>query len=219
MDYLFLALLYFLSGFLMKLSDDAYDEQGDKKIAVISGIFSGILIGYLVVNSQDAAYIFLAIMLGTLLSRKIDGVHHFLTLITFLVFTFIGGFPSLVFLTLSLCTLAAYLDELGHDNIRLKKHEFWIIFFKYRFTLKLLIILLGILTFLKTFHIFNPVYLDLLNPSAIVYFLLFEISYELSGYSFNQVYKSIYTISDNIRLHKLIFNLKKLNHQILGLFC
>jgi len=217
MDYLFLALFYSLSGFLMKLSDDAYDEQGDKKIAVLSGIFSGILIGYLVVNSHDAAYIFLAIMLGSLLSRKIDGVHHFLTLITFLVLTFIGGFPSLGFLTLSICTLAAYLDELGHDNIILKKHDFWMIFFKYRFTLKLIIFLLGILTFLKTFNIFNPVYLDLLNPSAIVYFLLFEISYELSGYSFNQVYKIIYTFSDNIRLHKLIFNLKKLN-KILGLF-
>ena len=104
MEIILLALFYMFSGFLMKFSDDAYDERDDKKIASIIGIICGLCIGFLVINSVDAAYIFFAILLGTLFSKKIDGVHHILTLATFVLVAFIYGIPQISILTLIICS-------------------------------------------------------------------------------------------------------------------
>ncbi|MBU4608630.1 MAG: hypothetical protein KUA33_07550, partial [Methanobacterium sp.] len=144
MECYILALFYSLSGFLMKFSDDAFDERSDKKLAIIAGIICGVLIGILTVSNLDAAYIFFAILLGTLLSKKIDGVHHIMTLIAFVSITLIMGLPFLSISTLLICTLGAYLDEIGNDNDNLEKYRFWNFFFKYRFTLKAFILLLGL---------------------------------------------------------------------------
>lgn len=199
MEIIALPILYALSGFLMKLSDDAYDEMRDKKFAAITGILCGLLIGYLVVNSTDAAYIFFAILIGTLISKKIDGIHHILTLGTFVLIAFIYGIPQMGLLTLIICSIAAYIDEIGNDNQKIiEKSHFLEIFFKYRFAMKITIFALSILGLYSMLTGFNIAGMDFLSFSAFFLFVLFEISYELAGNYFVRIYNIIpVTIKEN----------------------
>lgn len=164
MEIIVLALFYILSGFLMKFSDDAYDEMGDKKLASILGIICGICIGFLVVNSVDATYIFFAILLGTLFSKKIDGVHHIFTLATFVMVAFIYGVPQISILTLIICSIAAFIDEIGNDNLKLiEKSHFLEVFFRYRFAMKITIFSLAVLGLYQSLTGFNMLNMEFLS--------------------------------------------------------
>ncbi len=191
MEMIILAVFYALSGFFMKFSDDAYDEMGNKRFASITGIICGLFIGFLVVNSVDAAYIFFAILLGTLASKKIDGVHHVLTLATFVLVAFIYGIPQLGILTLIICAIAAYIDEIGNDNPKIEKSHFWETFFKYRFAMKITIFSLALMGLYNSITGFNIFGLNFLSFSAFILFLLFEISYEFAGNYFLIMYDII----------------------------
>ncbi|MDO9044399.1 MAG: hypothetical protein Q7U35_03735 [Methanobacteriaceae archaeon] len=195
MELIVLALFYMFSGFLMKFSDDAYDERGDKKFASILGIICGLCIGFLVVNSVDATYIFFGILLGTLFSKKIDGVHHILTLATFVLVAFIYGIPQISILTLIICSIAAFIDEIGNDNLKISdKSHFFGIFFRYRFALKITIFALAFLGLYQSITGFNIMNMEFLSFSAFFLFILFEISYELSGRYFEIAYNWIKAI-------------------------
>ncbi|PKL68739.1 MAG: hypothetical protein CVV28_01100 [Methanobacteriales archaeon HGW-Methanobacteriales-1] len=201
MEIIVLALFYMLSGFLMKFSDDAYDEMGNKKLAAIVGIICGLCIGFLVVNSVDATYIFFAILLGTLFSKKIDGVHHILTLATFVLVAFIYGFPQISILTLIICSIAAFIDEIGNDNQKLiEKNHFLEVFFRYRFAMKITIFSLAFLGLYQSLTGFDMLNMEFLSFSAFFLFILFEISYEFTGRYFERSYNWIknYFLTKNI---------------------
>ena len=187
MNFLSIAILYALSGFLMKLSDDEYDEKSNKIIAIIIGILCGLAIAYLSSNNIDASYIFIGILIGTGLSFKIDGIHHLLTLLTFLVLLLILHIPSLNLITLGICIFSAFIDEIGNDNQRIyKKNKFLKVFFEYRFSMKIAIFILAILGFYQDLTGFQIANIVFLNISTFIYFLLFEISYELAGFTFKK---------------------------------
>ncbi len=193
MEALLIGIFYALSGFFMKLSDDAYDEHRNKKFAVATGIICGLIIGFLVTNSTDATYIFFGILLGTLASKKIDGIHHILTLLTFVLVAFLFGIPEIGLVTLFICFLAAYLDEIGNDNPKLAaKSHFLEIFFRYRFAMKITIGVLSILGLYQALNGFSIPGMSFLSPLTIIYFLMFEISYELGGRSSHKIYNGIY---------------------------
>jgi hypothetical protein len=195
MELIVLALFYMLSGFLMKFSDDAYDERGDKKIASVLGIICGLGIGFLVINSVDAAYIFFAILLGTLFSKKIDGIHHIITLATFVLVAFIYGIPQISILTLAICSLAAFIDEIGNDNPKIiQKSHFFGVFFRYRFVMKITIFVLVFLGLYQSLTGFNMMNMEFLSFSTFFLFILFEISYELAGRYFERSYNWIKAI-------------------------
>ena len=59
----------------MKFSDDLFDVNGDIKLASLLGILCAIASGFAAVYNSDAAYIFIAILVGNLLALKVDGVH------------------------------------------------------------------------------------------------------------------------------------------------
>ncbi|MGC9516959.1 MAG: hypothetical protein ACP5C3_04580 [Methanomicrobiales archaeon] len=191
------AVFYGLSGFFMKLSDDSYDRQHNKWIAIIFGILCGIFIGYLVINSADAAYIFFGIFIGTLLSKKIDGIHHIVTAIVFLSIALIFNFPQIGVGTLIICSLAAYIDEIGNDNVSIaKKSKFLDIFFKYRFTLKMVILVLSLFGLIQIFWPnFQILGIEFMQYYTIIYFIIFEIFYEVGGLRFNAIYNGLSRIS------------------------
>ena len=81
MSYVILAVLFFLSGFFMKLSDDACDIGEDKSLAIALGILCAITSAFATVSSASAACIFIGILIGNLLALKVDGIHHILSLI------------------------------------------------------------------------------------------------------------------------------------------
>ena len=168
MHVVILALLFFLSGFFMKISDDIYDVDGNLITASVFSIICAITCGLASVSDVGAAYIFIAILIGNLLAFKVDGLHHLLCLILFIAICLIFGIPQISIFILIICIVAALLDEIGHETISgLTDNRFLNLFFEYRFVMKIIILVLAI----------GGVF----DISVFVCFILFEIGYELAG--------------------------------------
>ena len=173
---LILASSYSASGFFMKLSDDEYDEKSNKPMAIALGIVCGLFTALACSIDLDAACIFIAILIGNILAMKVDGIHHIATMASFLIAFIILGFQSFTFLsviTIIICMIGAIIDELGNDNEKIyEKSKFLEYFFDYRFALKVVILLLALI--------------GLLNIWSFIYFLCFEIAYEIARIIFEK---------------------------------
>ncbi len=190
------AILYALSGFFMKFSDDALDMENNTILGVIGGIICVVGIGYLSVNFTDAATIFLAILLGTLFSGKVDKVGHLVTLIIFLAILAVFGIPEIGLIALAMCTIAAWLDEVGNDRESLKRVKIVETFFNYRCTLKITVLALSILGGLQMIYPqmgmnSQLMGMNLFQPVTFIYFILFDLAYEMAGLKFNRIYDGI----------------------------
>jgi hypothetical protein len=186
------AALYALSGFFMKFSDDAMDKKNNTVLGVISGILCVAGIGYLAVHYSDAATIFLAILLGTLLSAKVDKIGHLATLLIFMAILFIWGIPTIGLITLAICTVAAWLDEVGNDRESLKGIKIVEKFFNYRCALKIVILIFSILGGLQMVYPILIPGLDFFQPITFIYFMLFDLAYELAGLKFDKIYNWLF---------------------------
>ena len=174
MSYIILAVLFILSGFFMKYSDDLYDVKHNLTFATVFGVFCGIASALASVYSIEAAYIFIAILIGNLIALKVDGIHHIITLILFIVIILIGGIPDLNLVVLLICILAAFSDEVGHELIsKVTQNKFLNLFFEYRFVMKVVILLLAVC--------------GVFNIWIFVCFILFEISYVTAGILFESL--------------------------------
>ncbi len=69
-------------------------------LAILAGILCGSFIGYLAVTSADAACIFIAILIGTILSLKVDSLNHIAALLLFVLIVIYIGIPTIGILTL-----------------------------------------------------------------------------------------------------------------------
>lgn len=158
----------------MKFSDDAYDEKHDLAGAVVFSILCAITCAIATVSDVGAAYIFIAILVGNLLALKVDGVHHILCLIVFIVICLGFGIPDISVFILVICIVAALLDEIGHESIsKLTQNRPLNLFFEYRFVMKVMILLLA----------FGGVF----KINVFIYFILFEIAYEMAGIIFKKL--------------------------------
>ena len=174
MSYIILALLFILSGFFMKYSDDLYDVNHNLAFASVFGVFCGIASALASVYSIEAAYIFIAILIGNLIAFKVDGLHHILTLIIFIFILLVGGIPDLNLVVLLICILAAFSDEVGHELIsKVTQNKVLNLFFEYRFVMKIVILLLAVC--------------GVFNILIFVCFILFEISYVTAGILFESL--------------------------------
>ena len=160
----------------MKLSDDEYDEKSNKIIAVVLGIVCGLFTAYACSIDLDAACIFIAILIGNILALKVDGIHHIATMASFLIAFILLGFQSFTLVSIIaiiICMIGAIIDELGNDNEKIyQKSKFLEYFFDYRFALKVVILLL--------------VLIGLLDFWSFIYFLCFEIAYEIARIIFEK---------------------------------
>ncbi|MBZ2165779.1 hypothetical protein [Methanobacterium spitsbergense] len=185
-------ILYSLSGFLMKLSDDAYDKKKNITLAVFAGIFCGLFIGYLAVTSADAACIFIAILIGTLLSLKVDSLNHIAALLLFVLIIVYIGIPNIGIVTLLFCSFAAFLDEIGNDNKWIKNKKKIKRFFKYRFSLKITVMIFAVLGFLQNmFPALRIPGVQYFLFQTFIYFILFDLFYELVGLKFDIIYNGL----------------------------
>jgi len=186
------ALIYFLSGFLMKISDDSQDLKNNTLLGVVSGMISVACVGYLAVTYSDATTIFLAILLGTLLSGKVDRLGHLVTLLVFLGILVIIGIPTIGIITLAICTIAAWLDEMANGPEILKKKKFKYkktieFFFQHRPALKIAIFFLAVSAGLPI----SNTGLNSFQPITFIYFMLFDIAYEIAGSRFDSIYDGL----------------------------
>ena len=163
-----LALLFFMSGFFMKVSDDLYDVKHEVISASVFSIICAVTCALATVSDTGAAYIFIAILIGNLIAFKVDGLHHVLCLILFVIICLGFGIPQINLFILLICIVAAILDEIGHESIPdLTDNRFFNLFFEYRFVMKIIILVLAVG---GVFDIW-----------VFVYFILFEIAYVLAG--------------------------------------
>jgi hypothetical protein len=174
MDYVYLAILFILSGFFMKLSDDEYDINNNLILATFFGVLCGLACAIASVSDVGSAYIFIAIAIGNLLAFKVDGIHHFVTFVIFAAICFTCGIPQLSIIVLLILILAALGDEVGHELINnYTENKFIQLFFEYRFVMKVVIFIL-VLCGAFSFWTF-------------IFFILFEVSYTMAGVVFKKV--------------------------------
>lgn len=158
----------------MKISDDLVDENGDVKLASVFGVLCGVASAAAAVWNAGAAYIFIAIPIGNLIALKVDGIHHAITLVLFVIICLVCGIPDLSLVVLLICILAALCDEIGHELIPEKTdNEFLNLFFEYRFVMKIVIFMLAVA---GAFDIW-----------VFVCFILFEMAYVFAGIVFESL--------------------------------
>jgi hypothetical protein len=174
MSYIILAIMFILSGFFMKYSDDLFDVNENLAYASVLGVFCGIASALASVYNIEAAYIFIAILIGNLMVLKVDGMHHIISLIVFIFILLVGGIPDLSLVVLLICILACVSDEVGHELIsKFTENKFLNLFFEYRFVMKIVIFLLAVC--------------GVFNIWIFVCFILFELSYVVAGMLFESL--------------------------------
>lgn len=158
----------------MKYSDDLFDINHDLMMASGIGVLCGLASAFATISDVGAAYIFISILIGNLLALKVDGIHHVITLLVFIVICLIAGIPEMSLAVLLICILGALADEVGHELIStVTDNKFLNLFFEYRFVLKIVILLLAIC--------------GAFDIMVFVYFMLFEIAYLIGGIFFEKL--------------------------------
>ena len=158
----------------MKYSDDLFDVDHNLVFATIFGVLCGLASAIAAISDVGAAYVFISILIGNLIALKVDGIHHIITLLVFVLVCLIFGVPDLSLIVLLICIVAALSDEVGHETIsKVTDNGFINLFFEYRFVMKIVVFLLAI------FGAFDVV--------VFIFFILFEVAYEIAGIVFEKL--------------------------------
>ena len=164
MSLLTILAISFLTGSLIKLSDDITDKKMAIPgfFAIPSGLVYGLLMGYLMVIDIGASYLFGGIVLGCLATGKIDTSGHYFGLLGILVVILYYGFhPSPLIL---LVGVLAAMDEMKGIIHVPSSLEF---IFDYRLVLKVGILIL--------------VALNILGLNTLLILLTFDLAYILTN--------------------------------------
>ena len=158
----------------MKYSDDLHDVNNNMMLSCVFGVLCGVASAVASLYNLEAAYIFIAILIGNFLALKVDSINHIVTLVIFVVILLIYGIPELNLPILLVCILAAFLDEFGHELIStITDNGFLNLFFEYRFVMKIVTFILAIC---GAFDIL-----------IFICFIIFELSYLMAGILFERL--------------------------------
>lgn len=164
---------YLMAGLTLKIGDDLLDFLDRPSFAWYPLGMSGILFGVLMTLSEWDLVLLSAIVIGVLLSGKVNHRQFGVGFMAIIVILLILGLPAISdllnwFALLFMLFMASVLDEKGNDWTDKATNPLASMFFKYRFTLKVSALLLAIpwLGFL---------------PTAIG-LLIFDVGYELAGW-------------------------------------
>ena len=128
----------------MKLADDISDKnlRLHRRFAVPLGITYGLLMGYLMIADVDASLLFGGIIIGCLVSGKIDSTGHYIGLATILAIVFSYGikFSPTIFMIAAF----AAIDEMK-KMIPISFPDF---VFEYRLFLKIGVLLFVVFDFM-----------------------------------------------------------------------
>jgi len=173
LDWVFYFLAYLCAGFTLKLGDDLLDQMEQPTFAWLPLAASGILFGYLMTQTEWDLVLLAAIVIGVLLSGKVNRPQFVVGFFFMALIMLVRGVPvvtgwldwSTLFIMLF---LASVLDEKGVDWTDEESSPRAFKFFQYRFALKLSVLLLIIPW---------PQFL-----AAAVGLWMFDLGYELAGY-------------------------------------
>lgn len=164
---------YFLAGLMLKTGDDLLDEFDRSDLSWLPLALAGLLFGLVMTVSEWDLALMTSIIIGVLVSGKVNRPQFVVGFVVIAVVVILRGIPSvsglLDWLALVIMMfLAAVLDERGNDWADQQRTPRAYGFFKYRFTLKVSVLLLSIP--------WPP-----LLPAAIG-LLFFDIGYEIAAW-------------------------------------
>ncbi|KYK23412.1 hypothetical protein AYK21_02665 [Thermoplasmatales archaeon SG8-52-2] len=172
----FFLVAYSILGAGIKYIDAAFDDKiFNKTIAMILAPLLGILWAYTMLIDSVSATILLAVVVGVLITGKIDNYAHLIGMLIIFAILFLLRIEFLIIPVIFL-SASAILDEVGNDYIDGEKEnlnkeklrdKFLIYFFGHRWVMKIAII-----------------YLVLLGVVPLFFFIamtLFDYSYVLIG--------------------------------------
>ena len=171
---------YCLAGLTLKLGDDLLDELDKPIIALGPLASSGILFGLVMTVSEWDLVLLSAIVIGVVLSGKVNRPQFLIGFAMIGIVLLVVGVPVVTnwlhwFAILLVLLVAAVLDERGNDWADSSAGRWINDFFRFRFTLKLSVLILAVVwtAFL---------------PSAIGLWF-FDLGYETMGYTTRKVTK------------------------------
>ncbi|MDD6285138.1 hypothetical protein [Candidatus Methanosphaera massiliense] len=195
---LFDVICFALSGFFMKISDEAMDEKNNIILAIITGILCVAFTVAISITNGDAACIFIAILIGNILAKKVDSINHIISAILLIALLIYVGVPHFSWFCLIVCIIAAYIDEWGNDksdereeNEMIHEEDYGLLdkFFKYRYALKVAVLILSMLGLINMMIPNSPLIEGyFFEPLTFIYFYLFDLSYEFAGLYFDRIY-------------------------------
>lgn len=172
-EWIFYFAAYFLAGLMLKTGDDLLDELSRPNLAWGPLAFSGLLFGFIMTVSEWDLALMTSIIIGVLASGKVNRPQFIVGFILIGFVVLVMGLPQITLLWdwLALAVimfLASVLDERGNDWADKEISPRAYSFFKFRFTLKISVLLLSIPW-------------PLMLPTAVGLWF-FDIGYELAGW-------------------------------------
>lgn len=140
---------YCLAGLALKLGDDLLDEL-DKPILALGPLaLSGLLFGLVMTVSEWDLVLLSAIVIGVVLSGKVNRPQFLIGFALIGIVLFVIGVPVVTswldwFVILVALLVAAVLDERGNDWADSNPGRWINGFFRFRFTLKLSVLILAV---------------------------------------------------------------------------
>jgi hypothetical protein len=171
-EWVFYFLAYLCAGFTLKQGDDLLDEMERPTFAWLPLAASGILFGYLMTQTEWDLALLAAIVIGVLLSGKVNRPQFTVGFFFIALMMLVRGVPAVTdwlawSALLFMLFMASVLDEKGNDWTDEEISPIAFKFFQYRFTLKISVLLLTIPW---------PQFL-----AAAVGLWMFDLGYELAG--------------------------------------
>lgn len=164
---------YFLAGLLLKTGDDLLDELDKSSLSWVPLALSGLLFGLIMTVSEWDLALMTSIIIGVLASGKVNRPPFIVGFIVIAIVVILRGLPLVTEIydwvaLVVMMFLAAVLDERGNDWTDKRVSPGAYRFFKFRFTLKVSVLLLSIPW-------------PLLLPTAIGLWF-FDLGYELAAW-------------------------------------
>jgi hypothetical protein len=173
-------MLFFLLSFLVigagiKYMDAAFDDGTvSKKLAILIAPVLAIIGWYTMMVDEVAATILIAVLLGVLLTFKIDNIAHILGFAVIAPIIFFTGVQFML-IPLILLVVSGIIDEVGNDYVD-KKKQIWgvqmlliIKFFEHRWTLKVAILALVIINMFPWYFFVAMILFDYAYLSVSMY--------------------------------------------------
>lgn len=172
---------YLLAGLSLKIGDDLLDELDRPNLAWWPLALSGILFGLIMTVSEWDLILMTSITIGVLASGKVNRIQFAVGFALIFAVLLLVGVPTITswldwFTLVIMLFLASVLDEKGNEWADKDISPRAYMFFEYRFTLKVSVLLISIIW-------------PLLFPAAIGLWF-FDFGYEIAGWLVKN-YKSV----------------------------
>ena len=140
---------YFLAGLMLKTGDDLLDDLDRSDLSWVPLALSGLLFGLIMTVSEWDLALLTSIIIGVLVSGKVNRPPFIVGFVVIATVVILRGIPLVTGLydwmaLVVMMFLAAILDERGNDWTDQQVSPKAYLFFKFRFTLKISVLLLSI---------------------------------------------------------------------------